>query len=60
MNKILNPIRWMGILGLATIIGVAGISAKEAPQFSALVKAGKLPPVNERLPEIPLMLPVVD
>jgi len=50
----------MGILGLATIIGVAGISAKEAPQFSALVKAGKLPPVNERLPEIPLMLPVVD
>jgi len=60
MNTILNPIRWMGILGLATIIGVAGISAKEAPQFSALVKAGKLPPVNERLPEIPLMLPVVD
>ena len=60
MNTILNPIRWMGIPGLATIIGVAGISAKEAPQFSALVKAGKLPPVNERLPEIPLMLPVVD
>ena len=46
MNTILNPIRWMGILGLATIIGVASISAKEAPQFSALVKAGKLPPVN--------------
>ena len=60
MNIILNPIRWMGILGLATIIGAASISAKEAPQFSALVKAGKLPPVNERLPEIPLMLPVVD
>ena len=60
MNTILNRIRWLGILGLATIIGVAGISAKEAPQFSALVKAGKLPPVNERLPEIPLMLPVVD
>jgi len=50
----------MGIFGLVTIFGVAGISAKEAPQFSALVKAGKLPPVNERLPEIPLMLPVVD
>ena len=50
----------MGIMGLVTIFGAAGIYAKEAPQLSALVKAGKLPPVNERLPEIPLMLPVVD
>jgi peptide/nickel transport system substrate-binding protein len=50
----------MGIIGLVTIFGAAGISAQEAPQLSALVKAGKLPPVNERLPEIPLMLPVVD
>jgi peptide/nickel transport system substrate-binding protein len=50
----------MGIFGLVTIFGAAGISAQEAPQLSALVKAGKLPPVNERLPEIPLMLPVVD
>ena len=47
-------------MGLVTIFGAAGIYAKEAPQLSALVKAGKLPPVNERLPEIPLMLPVVD
>ena len=60
MKTILNTIRWMGIFALVTIFGAAGISAKEAPQFSALVKAGKLPPVNERLPEIPLMLPVVD
>jgi len=50
----------MGIFGLVTIFGAAGISGQEAPQLSALVKAGKLPPVNERLPEIPLMLPVVD
>ena len=31
----------MGIFGLVTIFGAAGISAQEAPQLSALVKAGK-------------------
>jgi len=60
MRTFLNPIKWLGILGLVTIVGAASLSAQEAPQLAALVKAGKLPPVNERLPEIPLMLPVVD
>lgn len=32
----------------------------EAPQLAALVKAGKLPPVRERLPEEPLVVPVVE
>ena len=32
----------------------------ESPDLIAMVKAGTLPPLNERLPEIPLMLPVVD
>lgn len=32
---------------------------KEAPMLAELVKAGKLPPVEERLPKDPLVLPVV-
>ena len=32
----------------------------EAPQLAALVKEGKLPPVEKRLPEEPLVVPVVE
>jgi peptide/nickel transport system substrate-binding protein len=32
----------------------------EAPAFDDQVKAGKLPPVDQRLPEQPLVVPVVD
>ena len=47
-------------LGFSTIIGSTGAIAGESPDLAAMVKAGTLPPLNERLPEIPLMLPVVD
>ena len=33
---------------------------KEAPALAELVKAGKLPPVDQRLPQNPLVVPVVD
>jgi peptide/nickel transport system substrate-binding protein len=33
---------------------------KESPALAAQVKAGKLPPVEERLPEQPLVVPVVE
>ena len=33
---------------------------KEAPMLNELVRAGKLPPVDERLPEDPLVVPVVE
>src|SRR5258707_2540636 len=33
---------------------------KEAPALAELVKAGKLPPVDKRLPENPLVVPVVE
>jgi len=33
---------------------------KEAPALAELVKAGKLPPVDQRLPEEPLVVPVVE
>jgi peptide/nickel transport system substrate-binding protein len=40
----------------------AGAQSKyhEAPGLAELVKAGKLPPVEQRLPEQPLVVPVVD
>ena len=47
-------------LGFSAIIGGTGAIAGESPDLAAMVKAGTLPPLNERLPEIPLMLPVVD
>ena len=50
----------LAALGYAMLFGVGGVTAGEAPQLADLVKSGKLPPLNERLPEIPLMLPVVD
>src|SRR5258707_171800 len=33
---------------------------KEAPALAELVKAGKLPPIDKRLPENPLVVPVVE
>src|SRR5438034_3704081 len=33
---------------------------QEAPALAELVKAGKLPPVDKRLPEDPLVVPVVE
>ena len=41
--------------GMAT--GVSAGKYKESPMLSELVKAGKLPPVEQRLPENPLVVP---
>jgi peptide/nickel transport system substrate-binding protein len=57
------------LIGLAAGAGLlaAGETAlaqsgpyKEAPALAELVKAGKLPPVEQRLPEKPLVVPVVE
>ncbi len=59
--KLTSPLlKSLGALGLAALLGAGSASAGEAPELAARVKAGDLPPLNERLPEIPLMLPVVD
>ena len=42
--------------GAATQMEAAG----EAPQLAAMVKAGTLPPVEERLPAEPLVVSAVD
>jgi peptide/nickel transport system substrate-binding protein len=56
------------VVGLAVVasLGLAGSAAwaqgkyKDAPSLADQVKAGKLPPVSQRLPENPLVVPVVD
>ena len=57
------------LIGLAAGAGLlaAGETAlaqsgpyKELPALAELVKAGKLPPVEQRLPEKPLVVPVVE
>ncbi len=45
----------------AYLIGAVTVGAyNEAPEFAEMVAAGELPPVEERLPDEPLITPVVD
>ena len=60
MKHLRRTLGALAVLGCAAAIGATGASAGEAPQLAALVEAGKLPPVDERLPEFPLMIPVVE
>src|SRR5215213_2595636 len=49
--------------GAATAAPATAVPAaqfKEAPMLAALVQAGKLPPVDERLPKTPLVVPVTE
>jgi peptide/nickel transport system substrate-binding protein len=54
--------RVAGWLCAFTAPGPAAGQAKyhEAPAFAEQVKAGKLPPVEQRLPEQPLVVPVIE
>ena len=61
--------RRQALIGLAAGVGVLGMGGgafgqagkyKEAPSLAEQVKASKLPPVEARLPENPLVVPVVD
>jgi len=59
-------IKKIGVLLLsgAICLAIAGLASamkyKEAPMLRAKVAAGELPPVEERLPEEPLVVPVVE
>ena len=44
----------------ATPVPVVEPVAKEAPQWIEMVGSGDLPPLEERLPEAPMVVPVVD
>ena len=45
---------------LVTPAAAQSTKFKESPQLAELVKGGKLPPVEKRLPEDPLVVPVVE
>ena len=45
---------------VAAVTAPAPLEFNEAPELAQLVLAGKLPPVEERLPSVPLVIPVFD
>ncbi len=45
---------------VAAVTAPAPLQFNEAPELAQLVLAGKLPPVEERLPSVPLVIPVFD
>jgi peptide/nickel transport system substrate-binding protein len=51
---------WTLILAQPGSVAAQDGKYHEAPALAALVKAGKLPPVEQRLPEQPLVVPVVE
>jgi peptide/nickel transport system substrate-binding protein len=63
-----STVRRLVLVGLVASAGwlLAGPAAwaqakyKEAPSLAEQVKAGELPPVDQRLPQTPLVVPVVD
>jgi peptide/nickel transport system substrate-binding protein len=52
----------LALMGAAALLSTGAMSgfAGEAPQLAEMVKAGQLPPLEQRLPETPLVIPVVD
>ena len=45
---------------VAAVTAPAPMAFNEAPELAQLVLGGKLPPVEERLPSVPLVIPVFD
>jgi peptide/nickel transport system substrate-binding protein len=45
---------------VAAVTAPAPLEFNEAPELAQLVLGGKLPPVEERLPSVPLVIPVFD
>jgi peptide/nickel transport system substrate-binding protein len=45
---------------VAAVTAPAPLQFNEAPELAQLVLGGKLPPVEERLPSVPLVIPVFD
>src|SRR5262245_46201666 len=62
----LGPVIAAALLGGLLAFGLSAIPVdaqgkyKESPALAEQVKAGKLPPVDKRLPESPLVVPVVE
>jgi peptide/nickel transport system substrate-binding protein len=65
MRHVPKLIAFAFVLCVCAVVPVARVSAQnlhyhESPALAAQVKAGKLPPVEQRLPQQPLVVPVVE
>jgi peptide/nickel transport system substrate-binding protein len=56
----LAPVALLGVLLAATPVAAQSGKYKEAPTLAEQVKAGRLPPVEARLPAEPLVVPVAE
>ena len=52
-----QPVATSAAIGKATEVSIQNAKYKEAPMLADLVKAGKLPPVDQRLPDKPYVVP---
>ena len=60
MIRKLTVVLLTGVICLIGVTSVLAVTYNEAPMLRTLVAAGELPPVEERLPEEPLVIPVVE
>ncbi len=61
IHRVAKPVTTgLTTLFFAAALSTAPVSAGEAPALAEKVAAGELPPLDERLPETPLTIPVVD
>ncbi len=56
MNKVVRTLQLLLVLLLLITAPLTALAYNEAPMLRELVEAGKLPPVEERLPKEPLVL----
>lgn len=60
LSKVLILVLMVSLLSSSFSLSFAQKKYNEAPMFAELVKAGKLPPVEKRLPENPLVVKPVE
>src|SRR5438128_6916493 len=60
LDRLLRPTMCVALLTLAGAAWAQPTKFHEAPTLAEQVKAGKLPPVDKRLPSDPLVVPVVE
>ncbi|GAG46634.1 unnamed protein product, partial [marine sediment metagenome] len=60
MIRKLTVVLLTGVICLIGVTSALAVTYNEAPMLRTLVAAGELPPVEERLPEEPLVVPVVE
>ena len=58
--RLVRTLRHLTLPALVSCFGLTLAQAGEAQSLAAMVESGQLPPLTERLPESPLVIPVVD